>query len=1275
MSKLPTLLRRRQFMERERQGNRRTDDEVLRENVEAGRTPGGGVAGGAGGDVVTAAVAVALLLGVVHDAGRVAVKLKNRTSELLIQTTLAVALLLCLQTAAHANHLVNQAQDEIRELTPRQTIEREISGGQVHLYEISLNAGQYLLVTSDQKAIDLRLTFTGPESKQLATINLIRPGGIESLAAEAEADGEYQLAIRASGAATVRGAYLLRAERRSPTTEDRKRLMAQNLVLRAKHLIQQGPGSAQQVVEDSEQALALWRELNDQQMIASSLVEIGGANFILARHDKATEYARQALAVARAAKDRGGEEYALYLMAVISASLNQHEQAIQIGEQALQIAREIKDRYYEAFFLSTIGFPNYTLGRYQKAADYYEQALRIAREDQDRRTEGVTLVRLAMVQMGLSQSEKAIEYLDPAVAIFRALKDKQSEGWALSNLGAAYSYLSHYDKATEILRQTLGIARETKNSGMEGAALLTLAGIEANMGRYEASIEFSESALRLARESKDRVLEARLLLQRSNLSALLNRNDEAIDYAEQALKINRETKYLNGQGDTLSALGSAHARQDRYDKAIEYYEQSLSVRRELKDQEGVSVSLSNMAQTYVLLGQAEKAVPYYEDALKIGREINLPTREAGALAGLGDAYRRLGKFDKAAELLAQALKINRDLGRRPNEASILYYLALAERARGNPSLARSHVAESLRITESIRTELLSPDARASFLSDVQDAYRLEIDLLMRHSSAGSAVEETAEALQVNERRRARSLIDLLAEARADVRQGVDPALLERERNLARQLNARASAQVKLLSRSHTPEQAAALAQEISQLQNDYERAQAEIRRRSPGYAALTLPQPLSPTEIQQLLDPDTLLLEYSLDAERSHLWAVSRDSIASFELPKEASIKEAATILYSLLTARSRLVRGETPRQRLQRLREADARLPQAAQELSAMVLTPVAAQLGNKRLVIVADGALQYIPFAMLPEPSVVSSQLSVAKSNGPRTTDNGQPLIVNHEVVSLPSASVLAIQRSELAGRQLAPKMRAVIADPVFDRSDSRFTTPTTQTGDKTQTQTITADDARSIEHLAENSGEKSGVTTLRLIPRLPFTRQEATRVLALTPKNSSFGAVDFQASRTTALDPALGQYRYLHFATHGYLDSERPGLSALLFSMVDAQGKPQDGFLRANDIYNLKLPAELVVLSACQTGLGKEIKGEGLVGLTRGFMYAGAARVVVSLWNVNDKATADLMTKFYEKMLKQGERPAAALRGAQVEMWKQKQWQSPYYWAAFTMQGEWR
>ena len=533
------------------------------------------------------------------------------------------------------------------------------------------------------------------------------------------------------------------------------------------------------------------------------------------------------------------------------------------------------------------------------------------------------------------------------------------------------------------------------------------------------------------------------------------------------------------------------------------------------------------------------------------------------------------------------------------------------------------------------------------------------------------------AVETSERQRARSLLDLLTEAHTDVRQGVDANLIERERTLAKQLNDKAQQ----LAQATKPEQAAT--QEVSQLETDLERAQVAIRKANPRYAALVQPQPLKLTEIQAQLDADTLLLEYALGEDRSYLWAITKDSLTSYELPKAEIIDQSARQIVELLTARSTNKRGETAPQRQERISQAEAQLPAAARGLSQAILAPVAAQLVNKRLVIVADGALQYVPFAMLPEPefrvSSSESRVQTARPQNPNSkleTRNSKPLIVKHEVVSLPSASALAIQRSELAGRQPAPKMLAVIADPVFDRSDSRFTTPATETGDKTLAQTITGDDARSIEHLAQNSADKSGVTTLRLvIPRLPFTRQEANQLMALAPKGSSFSAIDFQASRATVLDPALSQYRYVHIATHGLLDTERPGLSALVFSMVDAQGRPQNGFLRANDIYNLKLPAELVVLSACQTGLGKDIKGEGLVGLTRGFMYAGAARVVVSLWNVNDKATAYLMTKFYEKMLKRGERPAAALRAAQVEMWKQRQWQSPYYWAAFTLQGEWR
>ena len=243
-------------------------------------------------------------------------------------------------------------------------------------------------------------------------------------------------------------------------------------------------------------------------------------------------------------------------------------------------------------------------------------------------------------------------------------------------------------------------------------------------------------------------------------------------------------------------------------------------------------------------------------------------------------------------------------------------------------------------------------------------------------------------------------------------------------------------------------------------------------------------------------------------------------------------------------------------------------------------------------------------------------------------------------------------------------------MLADPIFSQDDERI-----RPGARSSTQqtTQTAPPSGSANRiLVETAGAAPGELPIR---RLPFTRLEAEQILPLVPEGAGMKALDFEANRATAMSEQLSQYRYVHFATHGLADSERPELSTIVLSLYDEHGAPQEGFLRAHEVYNLNLPAEMVTLSACETGLGKLTRGEGLVSLTRGFMYAGAARVVVSLWSVNDRATAELMTKFYRRVLVAGERPAAALRAAQVEMWREKRWEAPFYWAAFTLQGEWR
>jgi CHAT domain-containing protein len=325
-----------------------------------------------------------------------------------------------------------------------------------------------------------------------------------------------------------------------------------------------------------------------------------------------------------------------------------------------------------------------------------------------------------------------------------------------------------------------------------------------------------------------------------------------------------------------------------------------------------------------------------------------------------------------------------------------------------------------------------------------------------------------------------------------------------------------------------------------------------------------------------------------------------------------------------------------------------------------------VADRLETKRLVIVADGILHYIPFAALSVPE--TRRETIAATPRPRVPASGEsrpradyvPLIAKHEIVSLPSASVLVEMRRELAGRKPAIGAVAVLADPVFTTDDPRLKSPGKPPSDE---RFLTRDLERAMRDV-------SGA-----FPRLPFSRREAEAIIALAPRGQAIKSLDFEASRDAATSVDLSNYRIIHFATHGLLNNKHPELSGIVLSLIDKDGQPQNGFLRLHEVYNLKLPAELVVLSACQTALGKEVRGEGIVGLTRGFMYAGAARIVASLWKVDDAATAELMKRFYRGIFAKGLRPAAALREAQVEMWKEERWQLPYYWAAFVMQGEWR
>ncbi|HEY9707245.1 MAG TPA: tetratricopeptide repeat protein [Oculatellaceae cyanobacterium] len=873
--------------------------------------------------------------------------------------------------------------------------------------------------------------------------------------------------------------------------------------------------------------------------------------------------------------------------------------AIAKYQEALPLYRAVGDKAREALTLNNIGLVYDDLGETQQALDYYNQSLPLARAVSDKATEAVILSNIGAVYDALGEKQKALDYYNQSLPLFRGIDNKAGEARTLNNIGLVYSALGEKQKALDYYNQSLLLKRTLDNKVTEAVTLNNIGRVYDDLGEKQ----------------------------------------KALDYYNQSLPLFRAVDNKSGESVTLNNIGGVYDKLGEKQKALDYYNQSLPLARAVSDRAGQASTLNNIGKVYSDLGQKQTALEYYNQSLPLARASGDKAREAATFNNIGKVYNDLGEKQKALEYYNQSLPLRRTVGDKAGEALTLYNIASLERDRGNLNEALTQIEAVINIIENLRTKIDSQQLRASYFASVQDYYEFYIDLLMQLHKTHPDKGYDALALTMSERARARNLLEILTEANADIRRGVDFKLAQQERTLQQQLNAKEFRKYQLLNSQRGKQETQELNninKDIEPLLSQLDDVRSQIRKKNPSYAAITQPGAftLNLQQIQQqVLDDNTLLLEYSLGKQRSYLWAVTKTSITSYELPKGADIEVAAKAFYEKL--------------------KSEAGSLDEGMKLSQMLLAPVASQLGHKRLLIVSDGALQSIPFAALPIPES-SQESSVVGAR------HVVPLLVNHEIVSLPSASTIAVLRNELKDRKPAPKTLVAIADPVFSRDDPRFKTSQAQ-----------PNNATTIPSEVKRSAFDIGVT----LDRLKYSRTEAEQILSLVPASERQQAFDFAASRGTATRPDLSQYRMVHLATHGLLNNVHPELSGVVLSLVDEKGTDADGFLRLHDIFNLNLPAELVVLSACETGLGKDVQGEGLVSLTRGFMYAGSKRVVVSLWSVNDSATAEMMKAFYQQMLSTGKNPVAALRAAQLEMWKTQQWKAPYYWAAFVVQGEWR
>ena len=1159
---------------------------------------------------------------------------------------------------------------KVAALDNQRPIEREIGLLANDVFSLRLRAGQFASITVEPKEVDVRLSVIAPGGRTVVTkVSSYGAQGLVDACFVASTTGDYKIGISATDNNAHAGRYRAKVDIvREATALDKVRGHAETVLSQAQQSQDQGTAESQRsALGKYRQALPLLKRSGDQTAEAKTLDQLANLEGGNGNTERASSLLKESLRLFQAVGDRRGEAMTQSDLGSVESDSGENTKALADLTDSLSIRREVGDERGEGETLEDIATVYENTSEAQKALESYNEALALRRKIGDRRGEAQSLDDIGVVYDDIDDERKGLDYFSQALPIHEALHDLWGEALTLNNFGTAYDSLGEKKKAIEYFTKALPMKLATGNRRGESTTLSNICWTELTLDEWQSAMDNCNKALAIQHADKDRLGETQTLTNLGALFVALGDMPNAVKRLNTALKLAQEMGSRQWEAMVLNTVGLAFYQQGDIQEALERHKLALPLRRAAKDQSGEAATLSNLGKCYDKLGQTSLALESFDQALLIARTIGSHRWEAGALGDRGWLFATQGEPKESLDSFNAALPLYRALGDQRGEASVLFGIARVNRDRGDLVGALSEMESAIAIVETLRGRVTNLQLRASYFSSVREYYEFYIDLLMRLDTKDPSSKNYAtKALAVSEQSRARTLLETLQEARVDVRRGVSPALLEKERAARQLLDGKTQRKMQLLAGEHSDQQTHLAKNEVEESLDEYQSVEAEIRATSPGYASLTQPRPLDLEGIRkQVLDPNTILLEYSLGAEDSYLWGVTTDTLVSFQLPKRDDIEKAARHVYDLLTARNPREKDEDDQSRKERLRKAELEYPEASLALSKMVLGPVAQLIRGKRIVVVADGALQFVPFETLPIP------------DDDQTGNPRRALVLDHEVVTLPSASVLASTREESSERRPGPKAVAVLADPVFDEGDSRVRRGSLklvrQSGAVRRTYSAASSSDASPAQFTRSVNDV-GMRGARL-QRLLFSRREAQSILALVPKGARLEALDFRASKTTATSSELGQYRIIHFATHGLLDSEHPELSGLVLSLVDENGRPRNGFLDLQDIYNLNLPADLVVLSACKTAMGKEVKGEGLIGLTRGFMYAGAQRVIASLWEVDDVATAELMKRFYKGLLQDDMRPADALRQAQIQMSQQKQFADPYFWAAFTIEGEWR
>ena len=892
------------------------------------------------------------------------------------------------------------------------------------------------------------------------------------------------------------------------------------------------------------------------------------------------------------------------------------KQAWTYFEQALLIWQNMKEDAWRASTLLQMGQLALDLNNSQEARDYFSRAAMLGFNLEDSGLEATARQGLCRIHNTFNEYGEAVKCVDKLVPYFKSMGDKSEQARLLFEKTRAQRQQGQHAAAITTAQEVIPICHELENKSWEADAYELLGNSFLDLkDKGRAAGAFTQAML-LRRALNDKPAELALQNHVGQLQLALGETEDARTTFTKALALSQSLGDKAMQASLQYHLGELWFAANNNEKALAAYREARQLAQFYTKPEVESVVQIGFARTSLDLNQTADvaaALTRANELVKIHGERLAETQVAFLQCRLAT---KLNDHPAAREAGQRAYGLAKRIGHYLWEYESLVMSARAANLMGDLAGALKDSEAAFALSESPRRRAYEAEL---FKYGKRPEYSLYLDLLMNENSRKLQAGSEVLAFQLSERLRTNNLLDFLNLAKVDFSAWADPDALRRERELINQIRQVETQRTQALESRMPDAQLAKLNQQADSLTLQYQKLQKELFDNHPRYALLARPKALNFSEIQALLDEDTALLEYALGTESSTAWYITKTEAKSYTLGPGATIEALA-----------------------QRLAQASAQPATNTElmlrELSKLIIAPLATQFKVKKLWIVPDGALHYVPFAALYE-------------------DKTQVLSFRREIAYLPSSYALAFLSDTPPPKRTEGRDLAVVSDPVLQTSDTRI--PAAVRGKEKDVYP---------EALAQMVNDPA----LADYTKRALTRRGVRLNWDELYKGLMFKAYDFNATRANLQAGHFSDFYALHLDVPVFINAQRPELSGFALSLVNAEGQPQPGFVSLADIYQLNLNAQLITLPSARTALGNPARSEGLVALTRGMMYAGVRNVMTSLWEVDREASREFMRLFYENLFAQKQTPTAALHSAQVVMRNNKRWSAPHYWAGYVVEG---